>query len=370
MMMDEQFYSIVLSCIPGLGEITARHLIKAMGSAQAVFEKKEELRDKILPKNRNIIDMLDCPEAFQRAEKEIIFNEKHQIQCLTMKDEGYPARLRECDDAPFVLFYRGNADLNTLKVIAMVGTRRATQYGHDICDRFIKELSEQIQNVLIVSGLAYGIDVFSHRAALDNGYNTVCVLAHGLDMIYPNVHRATAAKMISQGGLLTEYMTKSIPDKQHFVKRNRIVAGISDATIVVESAFKGGALITADIAESYHRDVFAFPGKIFDEFSTGCNHLIRENKAALITSAKDFIKAMGWDEHEKKPPIIQRQLFPDLSEQEQHIVEKLQNTPEGMQINTLVIETNIPVNQISVHLFELEMKGVIRTLAGGVYQLV
>lgn len=368
--MDEQFYSIALSCIPGLGETTARHLIKAMGSAQAVFEKKEELRDRILPQNKNIVDLLDCSEAFQRAEKEIKFNEEHRIRCLTMKDEDYPSRLRECDDAPILLFYRGNVDLNALKVVSMVGTRRATQYGHDICERFIKELSEQIQNVLIVSGLAYGIDIFSHRAALDNGYNTVCVLAHGLDMIYPNIHRATAIKMIGQGGLLTEYMTKSIPDKQRFVKRNRIVAGISDATIVVESAFKGGALITADIAESYYRDVFAFPGRVFDEFSTGCNNLIRDNKATLITSAKDFIKAMGWDENNKKPPIIQRRLFLDLSEEEQHIINKLQNIPEGMQINTLVVETNIPVNQMSVLLFELEMKGIIRTLAGGIYQLI
>jgi DNA processing protein len=224
---------------------------------------------------------------------------------------------------------------------------------------------------LIVSGLAYGIDIHAHRAALQNGFNTVGVLAHGLDRIYPSAHRNTAIEMMQHGGLLTEFMSGTNPDRQNFVKRNRIVAGMSDATIVVESARKGGALITAELAESYHRDCFAFPGRINDEFSSGCNELIRNNRATLITSAEDVVNAMNWTSMESmKQKGIQRQLFPDLSEEEQCIVGLLQKNPEGIQINTLVVEADIPINRMSALLFELEMKGVVRAMAGGVYRII
>ncbi|EPT33458.1 DNA protecting protein DprA [Bacteroidetes bacterium oral taxon 272 str. F0290] len=368
--MDERFYSIVLSCIPGIGPVHARHLITAMGSAQAIFEQKAELKDRFPTMNKKMADSLSCPNAFLRAEEEMKFIEKNQIRCLTMQDEDYPSRLRECDDAPIVLFYRGKADMNAPKVITMVGTRRATSYGQDICSHFLSDLSTFLPDLLVVSGLAYGIDVCSHRAALENGYDTIGVLAHGLDRLYPSLHRGTAIKMIEQGGLLTEFLTRTNPDRQNFVMRNRIVAGMSDATIIVESAIKGGALITAELAGSYQRDCFAFPGRINDEFSAGCNNLIKNNKAGLITSAKDFIETMGWNTGNAKPQVIQRQLFPNLNEEEQAVVDRLQRATEGLQINTLVVETNIPVHRISVLLFGLEMKGIIRAQAGGMYRMV
>ena len=266
--------------------------------------------------------------------------------------------------------YKGNADLNSLHIVSIVGTRHATDYGKETCSRFIHELKELMPDVIIVSGLAYGIDVQAHRAALENGLATIGVLAHGLDRIYPATHRRTAVEMLEQGGLLTEFTSGTNPDKQNFVKRNRIVAGISDATIVVESAEKGGSLITADIAESYHKDCFAFPGRISDTFSIGCNNLIRQNKAALLQHAEDFVKAMCWDVENKKPEAIQRQLFPDLSPDETKIVQLLEKEPEGKQINTLVVESNIAINRLTGILFELEMKGVIRAMAGGMYKLL
>lgn len=371
MMQDEQLYSAALTRIPGLGLIGTRNLVNALGSATAVFQHRKELRELVPGISAKQVKALDCPEAFRRAEEELLFAEKNRIRCLTLADEDYPSRLRECDDAPLVLYYRGNADLNALKVINMVGTRHATAYGQDICLHFLEELAEILPDVLVVSGLAYGIDIHAHRAALSNHLNTIGVLAHGLDRIYPSVHRKTAVEMLEQGGLLTEFMSGTNPDRQNFVKRNRIVAGMSDATIVVESAAKGGALITAELAESYHRDCFAFPGRINDEFSAGCNQLIKTNRAALVLSAEDFVEAMGWSEGKKKtPPTVQRELFVDLSEEEESIVELLRRMPDGLQINTLVVETNIPVNRMSALLFELEMKGVIRVLAGGVYRLI
>ena len=232
------------------------------------------------------------------------------------------------------------------------------------------DLQELLPDVLIVSGLAYGIDIQAHRCALECGFDTVGVLAHGLDRIYPAVHRQTAVQMLQQGGLLTEFPSGTNPDRQNFVRRNRIIAGISDATIVVESAEKGGALITADIAESYHRDCFAFPGRIDAPYSAGCNQLIRNNRAVLLQSAEELIKAMNWDVQPTAPATIQRQLFPELSDEESTICKLLEKHPDGLQINTLVVETNIPINRITGILFELEMKGVIRTLAGGMYRLL
>ena len=368
--MEEHFYTIALTLIPGLGLAGKRQLLKMAGNAKTLFENRQEWSKQMAPHSKRIVGLLDCPAAFKRAEEEMTFIEKHQIRCLTFFDEDYPSRLRECDDAPIVLYYKGNADLNALKVIAMVGTRKATIYGQDICNRFYQELKEFVPDLLVVSGLAYGIDIFAHRAALENKYDTVGVLAHGLDRLYPAQHRNTAAQMVEHGGLLTEFITQTNPDRQNFVMRNRIVAGMSDATIVVESAAKGGALITAEIANGYQRECFAFPGRINDEFSIGCNYLIRQNKAALITSAADFVEAMGWQDQKQKPREVQRDLFPDLTEEEQSVVNKLNQYSSGLQINTLVVETNIPVNKMSAILFDLEMKGVVQAMAGGVYRII
>jgi DNA processing protein len=299
------------------------------------------------------------------------FAEKNQIQCLTLNDASYPSRLRECEDAPLALFYRGNTPLNAQKVISIVGTRHATRYGEELCSSFMQDLVNLCPDTLIISGLAYGIDIHAHRAALQQDFPTVGVLAHGLDRIYPSAHRKTAIEMMNHGGLLTEFMSGTNPDRQNFVKRNRIVAGMSDATIIVESAAKGGALITAELAESYHRDCFAFPGRTTDIYSAGCNELIKNNRASLILSAEDFVNAMGWSStHKKAKEAVQRELFLDLSDEEKNIVNLLQETPEGIQINTLVVKANIPINRMSPLLFELEMKGVVRALAGGIYQLI
>jgi len=370
-MKDEQIYTLALTRIPGLGLIGACNLVRTLGSATAVFQHRKELKELIPEVSNRLIQALDAPEAFSRAEEELKYAEKNQIQCITLNDAAYPSRLRECEDAPLALFYRGNATLNALKVISVVGTRHATPYGGDLCQTFIRDLKSQIPDLLIVSGLAYGIDIYAHRAALQYGFPTIGVLAHGLDRIYPAAHRKTAIEMMDHGGLLTEFMSGTNPDRQNFVKRNRIVAGMSDATIVVESAIKGGALITAELAESYHRDCFAFPGRTTDSYSAGCNELIRSNRATLIQSADDFLNVMGWDVSENKPKgAIQRELFPELNEEERKVMNVLQRNPDGLQINILVVEADIPINRMSALLFELEMKGMVRALAGGVYRLL
>lgn len=370
-MNDEHLYALALTRIPGLGLVTACNLFKSLGSASAIFQQRKELPDLIPGVSDKLVKSLDCPEAFKKAEEELLFAEKNQIQCLTYNDSNYPSRLRECEDAPLTLFYRGNANLNSLRVISVVGTRHATSYGEDLCISFIRDLAEYCPDTLVVSGLAYGIDIHAHRASLQHHLSTVGVLAHGLDRIYPAAHRKTAISMMDNGGLLTEFMSGTNPDKQNFVKRNRIVAGMCDAAIVVESAAKGGALITAELAGSYHKDCFAFPGKVTDMYSAGCNELIKNNKASLIMNAEDFVQAMGWDYQTKaKTGNVQRELFPELSAEEKLIIEVLEKNTEGMQINNLVVACNIPISQMSGILFELEMKGVIRAMAGGIYRLL
>lgn len=369
----EVLHCLALQQIPGIGIISARSLYEVFNNATDVFARRSDMVHYTHPAQRKLIKALDCPEAFRRAEREMEFAEKNGIQCIAISDRRYPSRLRECPDAPLVLFYKGNADLNSLRVVSMVGTRNATDYGRQLCNDFIRDLKSLCSEVLIISGLAYGIDIASHRASLAHGLPTVGVLAHGLDRIYPSVHRRTAIEMLEQGGLLTEYMSGTNPDRQNFVQRNRIVAGMCDATIVVESAAKGGALITAGIAMGYHRDCFAFPGRVGDACSVGCNALVRDNKAALILSAEDFVKAMCWDSAitEKSVPVaVQRQLFVDLSPEEEVLVSTLGKHGDGLQINTLVVEADIPINRASALLFELEMKGVVRALAGGVYKVV
>ena len=368
---EEQIYSIALTMVPGIGHIGAKHLIDGMGNAVDVFRLRKEISERIPEVSQRVIEALDCPQAVLRAEQEYEFIRKNRISCLSFHDEAYPSRLRECEDAPVVLFFKGNADLNSLHILNMVGTRNATDYGTQICASFLRDLKALCPDVLVVSGLAYGIDIHAHREALANELPTVGVLAHGLDRIYPHVHRKTAVDMLEKGGLLTEFLSGTNPDRHNFISRNRIVAGMCDATIVIESAEKGGSLITAELAEGYHRDCFAFPGRMSDEYSKGCNRLIRDNKASLLLSAEDFVQAMGWNMQTtlSEKVSVQRSLFIELSEEEQKIVailEKLGN----LQINSLVVEADIPVNKMTALLFELEMKGVIRVLAGGMYQLL
>ena len=370
MTSDERINILALTLCPGVGVVGARRLVEAMGSAEEVFRRRRELAKLIPGVGKGIVAALDCPDAFKRAEKEMDFVEKNNLTCLTLKDEAYPSRLRECDDAPMVLFFKGNCDFNRLRVLDMVGTRQATDYGKWFCAEFLHDLARLCPDVLVVSGLAYGIDICAHRAALANNLSTVAVLAHGLDRIYPHVHRKTAIEMLENGGLLTEFLTETTPDRFNFVSRNRIVAGMSDATIVVESAAKGGSLITASLASGYHRDCFAVPGRVTDMVSAGCNRLIREERAMLVQSAEDFVKAMGWDaSRTAKPDAVQRNLFLELSPEEERVVRILSKLGD-LHINTLVVETDIPVHRMSAMLFELEMKGVVKALVGGTYHLL
>ena len=349
-------------------------LYRKVGSATLIMEHKNNLRDILPDASDKLVNAIqNSDEARKRAEVELEYDLRYGIEPLTMNDERYPSRLRECDDAPLMLFYKGNANLNQQRVINIVGTRHCTPYGEDLIRRFITELKQLCPQVLIVSGLAYGVDINAHRQALDKGYETVGVLAHGLDDLYPNRHKETALRMIEQGGLLTEFLTQTNADKINFVRRNRIVAGMSDACILVESAAHGGGLITCEISQAYNRDVFAFPGRIGDAYSEGCNNLIRSNGAMLITSASDFVKDMGWQDDAKlmraKQQGIERSLFPDLSAEEQAIVDVLSRNND-LQINMISVQSGIDISRLTVLLFTLEMKGLIRTLAGGMYHLL
>ena len=374
--MNEQevYYTIALTRMTGFNFQTALHLYQTMGGGQAVYEHRHDIKD-VMPDctDRLAASLQDWSLALQRAAQEMSFIEKHHIQPLCLGDERYPQRLAECADAPIILFYMGNADLNQRRVINIIGTRHCTAYGQDLIRRFVADLRLLCPEVLIVSGLAYGVDICAHRQALQNGYETVGVLAHGLDELYPSAHRDTAKQMLQQGGLLTEYMSETRADKMNFVKRNRIVAGMTDATILVESAAKGGGLITSHIAQDYDRAVFAFPGAIGAPYSEGCNQLIRDNGAQLITSAEDFVEAMGWQTDAQRQEAInkgiERNLFPELSDEEQGIVKAL-NEHGDLALNQLAAKTNTPISRLTALLFQMEMKGIVRPLAGGTYHLL
>lgn len=349
-------------------------LYRRLGSATAVMDHRDNIRDVLPDATQRLIDALkDVSEPLRRAEAELEYDEAHGITPLTMNDTRYPSRLRECDDAPLMLFYKGTADLNHARVLSIVGTRHCTSYGQDLIRRFCDDLRQICPDVLIISGLAYGVDICAHRNALRSGFDTAAVLAHGLDTLYPSSHRDTAREMLTQGGLITEFLTGTNADKVNFVRRNRIVAGMADATLLVESASHGGGLITTGIAQSYGRDVFAFPGAVGMTYSEGCNNLIRDNGAALITCATDLAAAMTWDNdsalRDARQQGIERQLFPELTDDEQLIVSTLAKTND-MQINMLAVRTGIPVQRMSALLFSLEMKGVVKMYAGGTYHLL
>ena len=373
-MNEELFYAMALTRLTNFNFQQALELYKAVGSAQQIYEHRNDIGDLVEACSPRLIEALkDWTEAMKRADFEQKFMQEHQIRAMTPLDDDYPQRLTECADAPIVIYYRGNADLNQSKVVNIVGTRQCTQYGKDLIHRFVLDLRQMCPQVLVVSGLAYGVDICAHKEALDYGYETVAVLAHGLDQIYPYHHREIAVKMLNHGGLLTEFMSQTNADKQNFVRRNRIVAGMSDACIVVESAAKGGGLITAEIAQSYDRAVFAFPGAVGMTYSEGCNHLIRDNGAGLITCAEDFVKAMGWQDDALRQQIlsdgIERNLFPDLTSEETKIVSLLQQTND-LQLHIPGVKTAIPSGHYTALLLRLEMNGAIKPLAGGMYHLL
>jgi DNA processing protein len=365
--MEDLIYKLALTLIPGVGSVNGKSLVAYCGGVKAVFMEKKRALLKIPGIGEQTINAIANHNVFGRAEEELSFIEKNKIVPLFYLDKEYPIRLKHCHDSPLMLYYKGTSDLNAPKVIAMVGTRKATEYGRDICRKIIEGLVEQ--NVLIVSGLAYGIDTWSHKAALDNKLDTVGVLGHGLDRIYPFANRALAEKMTGSGGLLCEYMSNTMPDRENFPMRNRIIAGISDAVIVVEAGASGGALITAEIANSYNRDVFAVPGRLGDPHSEGCNKLIKINKAALIQSAKDISYLLNWNDEKDQKKVVQRQLFLDLSPDEELIVNTLREKGD-MEIDTLLLETMLMPAKAASVLLNLEFEGVIRCLPGKVYRLL
>ena len=349
-------------------------LYRHMGSATAIVDQRDVLSRRFpnLP-HRLIDDLSNLDPMRQRAEEELAYDEAHDVRVLCLGDDDYPQRLKDCPDAPLTLFYKGTADLNARHIINIVGTRHCTRYGEDVIRHFVSDLHRLCPDVLIISGLAYGVDVQAHRNALAQGMETVAVLAHGLDNLYPPAHRDTANAMLKQGGLVTEYMTHTKPDKLNFVRRNRITAGLCDATVLVESAKRGGGLITCRNAREYHRDVFAFPGPVNAPYSEGCNNLIRDCGAGLITSAVDLVNALGWQDEtlleKARQEGIARDLFPNLSPDEQRVVDLLRQNNDLRQ-DIITTRTGLPMGNVIALLFQLEMKGVVKAYAGGTYHLL
>ena len=366
--MDEQLYLIALTELKGVGDILAHQLLQYFGSAEEVFKANRVLLEKTPGIGAYTAEKIDNArsEALKRAEKELAFIEKNKITIFSITSDNYPKRLKECQDAPVVFYYKGTADLNASKIISIVGTRRMTEYGRKQIELFVKELARMFPELIIVSGLAYGVDVCAHRNALRNSLLTIGVLAHGFDRIYPAAHRNLAAELLTKGGILTDFMSGTNPDRENFLQRNRLIAGLADATIVVESALKGGALVTADIAFSYGRDVFAFPGRATDEFSSGCNRLIQLNKAGLISSANDLVMSLCWDSEMKS--TTQPSLF-SFSEKPDHPIIRLLQEKGEFHVNQLAIEMDIPIHRLTPMLFELEMEGHIKAFPGGIYRL-
>ncbi len=370
---QEKINAIALTQLSYISLAAIRELLRLAGSATEVMSNRANLRDilpDISPKMERVVANSD--EAIRKAEAEYAWATENGVKILPLNSPEYPQRLADCPDAPAVLYFKGNGDLNHKKIVSIVGTRHCTIYGHDFLRRFMADLRAYTE-ALVVSGLAYGIDIIAHREALANGFPTVAVLAHGLDQLYPSCHRDTAKQMLERGGLVTEYPSQTTAMKGNFVQRNRIVAGMADATLLVESAAKGGGLITMAIARDYNRDTFAVPGNVSAEYSRGCNNLIRDNAAELVSDAADFVKAMGWDDEQKldaaRQEGIPRQLFENLSDDERIIAKILQDTGD-QQVNVLTVKSGIPINKLLPLLFNLEMKGVVRALAGGNYHLL
>ncbi|MHB1177915.1 MAG: DNA-processing protein DprA [Daejeonella sp.] len=359
-------HQIALNCITGVGPVLARNLLSYCGNAEEVFRAKKRQLVKVPGIGPKTIELIESHAAFRRAEQELSFIERYKIRPLFLTDEAYPKRLRNCYDAPVMLFFKGNADFNSAKVISIVGTRNSTEYGREICRTLMADLKSH--DPLIISGLAYGIDYAAHKEALKNGIPTVGVMAHGLDRIYPAQHRSTAEKMLECGGILTEFMSETIPDRENFPKRNRIIAGLADVTIIVEASIRGGALITAELANSYHRDVFAFPGRINDEYSSGCNHLIKTNRANLITKLADLEYILGWSDPHPQKPGPQLSLLINLTEDERIIVNILSERG-SLAVDELAMFTGFQQSKLSVNILSMEMKNIIIGLPGKVYKL-
>lgn len=364
---SDLIYQLALAQVPHVGYVHAKILALHFGSAEAVFKANKFSLERIegigTVRARSIKSFKD----FRKAEDEIAFIEKFKIKPLFITDLDYPQRLLNCYDPPTILFFKGNADLNASRMVGVVGTRGNTEYGKQFTEKLIKEIAST--GAVIVSGLAFGIDAIAHKAALKNKLQTIGALGHGLDTIYPPEHSSLAKDLIKAGGLLTEFRSKTKPDKHHFPSRNRVVAGICDATIVVETGIKGGSMITAEIANSYNRDVFAVPGRTSDPKSSGCNYLIKNNKAILLTDAQQFIEIMGWDDTNVRFKIPQKELFIELSDDEQIVVTILKEK-DTVSIDELVLKSGCSSSVLAAAILNLELKNVIQSLPGKMYTLL
>lgn len=364
---QELIHLLALLQVEGVGDIVAKKLLHHCGSAQEIFASKKGVLQKIDGIGEVLIKKLQNKEVFTKAELEMRYLEKYPHAIYYFKDNNYPDKLKHCLDGPVLLFGRGNIQWKQRKIISLVGTRNITNYGTD----FLKSFIETIQpfDPIIVSGFAYGVDITAHKLAMENKLQTIGVLAHGLNQFYPKVHEKYAKKMEENGGFLTEFWSSSQPDKENFVKRNRIIAGISEATIVIESAEKGGSIITANLANDYNRDVFAVPGRVKDKYSQGCNQLIKTQKAQMITCAEDLIYLLDWKLDEKPTPTIQKQLFVQLSEKEQTVYDYLLNNGKQL-LDEISLHCSIPIHQLSSMLLQMELQGVIRPLPGKWFEAI
>ena len=354
--------------IPRIGPVLARRLISYTGSVEGVFKERPGRLKKIPNIGEYVLAALQDRRIFEQVDKELSFIDRYGIRPVFYLDSDYPARLRNCEDAPIMLYIKGNLDLEKQKVLSIVGTRRATDRGLDLCRELVVDLARTGEKVIIVSGLAYGIDVCAHKAALNNGLSTVAVLGHGLDTIYPSLHRQVAAEIVDTGALVSEFSSQTAFVRGNFISRNRIIAGLSDATVVVESGEKGGALITADIANSYNREVFAFPGRVDDPRSKGCNQLIKSSKASLIEDAADLAYVMGWEITRQKRKVVQQQLFDELEGMQKRIVDLLK-THGMLSMDDIGFRCESPVSKVSPLLLDLEFRGIVRSLPGNLYKL-
>lgn len=366
-MLSEKIYQLALSEVPHIGYVHAKILCEKFGTAQSIFHASQSQLERVEGigevRARNLKSFRD----FTKAQEEFQFITKFNIESFYLADDNYPKRLLNCYDPPTVLFYKGNVSLNHPRMVAIVGTRNNTEYGKSFTEKLVKKLAEH--DCVVVSGLAFGIDAVAHKCSVRNNIPTIGVVGHGLDTIYPSEHTTLAKQLIKNGGLLSEFRSNTKPDKHHFPSRNRIVAGITDATIIVESGVKGGSLITAEIADSYHRDVFAVPGRSTDIKSGGCNDLIRKNRAILLSDPDQFIETMGWqDSAERVHTATQKKLFVDLSEDEKKVVELL-SQKKTLGIDELNISLAISNSKLAASLLNLEMSGIIRSLPGRHYSL-
>ncbi|MBW6536740.1 MAG: DNA-processing protein DprA [Mariniphaga sp.] len=364
---NELFYKIALSMVSGIGGVLARNLVAYTGSAQQVFSESFKALVKIPGIGEVNAKRIRNNGVFEKAEKELEFIQKYKIDVRFYTDKNYPRRLKPCPDAPIILYSKGKMNLDEQRVVSIVGTRNATEYGKTICEQLIQGFAERNYPVLVVSGLAYGIDIHAHKMALKYNVPTIGVVGHGLDKIYPSLHADTARKMLENGGLLSDFPSGTKIDPPNFIRRNRIIAGLADATIVIESAEKGGALITAEIASSYNRDVFAFPGRVDETWSRGCNRLIRLSGASLIQDIDDLEFFMGWETTEKEK-VVQSSLFLDLTPDEEKVVELLKNEGE-LFIDQISAELKMPGSKVSALLLNMEFKNLLVALPGKMYRL-